>query len=106
MASARERIEQDVKANNIIMYVKGNKMFPQCGFSKAVMDVFTQLNVPFETRDVLEDPEVRDEIKAFTNWPTIPQVFVKGKFIGGCDIVMELFQNGELQNIVKDATAE
>jgi len=78
------------------MFVKGNEMFPQCGFSKAVMDIFGQYDVAFETRDVLDDPDLRDGIKKYSNWPTIPQVYVNGKFLGGCDIIVEMHNKGEL----------
>jgi len=97
----QKKIAEDVKNNPILLFVKGSRHFPQCGFSKAVMDVFDHLGVNYETRDVLSDPNLRDGIKQFTNWPTIPQVFIDGKFIGGCDIVRELFQTGELQNLVQ-----
>ena len=103
MTDIQKKIDEEVKNNPILLYVKGNRMFPQCGFSKAVMDIFGELNVPFETRDVLEDPEVRDGIKQYSNWPTIPQIFVNGKFVGGCDIVMEMHNKGELANLVKEA---
>ena len=97
----QKEIEQDITKNQILLYVKGNRSFPQCGFSKAVMDVFEHLGAPFETRDVLSDPNIRDGVKRFTNWPTIPQVFIAGKFVGGCDIIRDMFQSGELENLVK-----
>lgn len=99
----QNQIAQDVSQNKILLYVKGNRQAPQCGFSKAVMDVFEHIGQPFETRDVLSDPDIRDGIKRFTNWPTIPQVFIDGKFVGGCDIVRDLFQSGELETMVKEA---
>lgn len=102
----QKKIAEEVKANPIIMYVKGSRQMPMCGFSKAVMDVFGSLGVPFETRDVLSDPELRDGIKQYTNWQTIPQIFIKGEFIGGCDIVRDLYQRGELQKMVKAAVGE
>ena len=105
MSDVKSRIEEEIKANPVLLYVKGNRLFPQCGFSKAVMDIFQHMEVPFETRDVLEDPELREGIKQFTNWPTIPQIFLKGEFIGGCDIVRDLFQKGELEPMVKKALA-
>ena len=79
---------------------------PQCGFSKAVMDVFDHMGVEYKTFDVLSDPAVRDGIKKYTQWPTIPQVFIKGQFIGGCDIVRDLFQSGELEKLVKEAVGK
>ena len=97
------QIEQEVKANPIVMFVKGSRGMPQCGFSKAVMDIFDELGVEYKTVDVLSDPGVRDGIKAFTQWPTIPQVFINGEFVGGCDIVRELYLKGELENMVKKA---
>ena len=102
----KQRITADVTNNPILLYVKGSPGMPQCGFSKAVMDVFEHLGVPFKTVDVLADPQIRDGIKQFTNWPTIPQVFIKGQFIGGCDIVRDLFQSGDLEKMVKDATSK
>ena len=104
MADMQEKISQEVKQHPIIMYVKGSRQMPMCGFSKAVMDVFGSLGVPFETRDVLSDPELRDGIKQFTSWPTIPQIFINGEFIGGCDIVRDLYQRGELKKMVEAAT--
>lgn len=101
-----QRIAEEVKSHPIIMYVKGSRQMPMCGFSKAVMDVFGSLGVPFETRDVLSDPELRDGIKQFTQWPTIPQIFIKGEFIGGCDIVRDLHQKGELQKMVQAAVGK
>lgn len=96
-----EQIKKDIEDNKVMLYIKGEKGAPQCGFSAAVLNAFDQLGVAYEVRNVLADPELRDGIKAFTNWPTIPQIFIGGKFIGGCDITMEMFKNGELQQIVK-----
>ena len=99
--SIKEQISEDVKNNPVILYVKGNPKFPQCGFSKTVMDIFSNLGVNYTTRDVLADPNLRDGIKAFTNWPTIPQIFIKGQFVGGCDIVRDLYAKGELAKMVE-----
>ena len=96
-----EQIKKDIADNKVMVYMKGDKNMPQCGFSAAVVKAFTQLGVPFETRDVISDPELREGIKKFTNWPTIPQVFVKGEFIGGCDITLEMFKSGELQKLLE-----
>lgn len=96
------KIDKEVKNNKIIVFMKGTKDEPQCGFSAAVVDVFKALNVPFETRDVLEDNELREGIKKYSNWSTVPQVFIGGKFIGGCDITRELYQSGELQKMLKE----
>src|ERR1700724_3771885 len=91
-----ERIRADITENRVMLYMKGTAVFPQCGFSARVVQILTHLGVPFQTANVLEDPELRDGIKAFSNWPTIPQLYVKGEFVGGCDIVTEMFQSGEL----------
>ena len=101
MTDILEKIGEEVKLNKVMIYMKGSKDSPQCGFSAAVVDIFNALNVPFETRDVLSDNELREGIKKYSNWPTIPQVYVNGKFIGGCDITREMFKTGELQNLVK-----
>jgi len=97
-----EKIDNEVKSNKIIIFMKGTKDAPQCGFSAAVVDAFNTIGVPFETRDVLADNELRDAIKKYSNWPTIPQVFIDGKFLGGCDITRELYSTGELEKIVKE----
>jgi monothiol glutaredoxin len=96
-------INDEISRNKILIYMKGTRMFPQCGFSAATVKVFERLGVPFETVDILADPEKRQGIKEFTNWPTIPQVYVDGKFIGGCDIVCEMYERGELQGVVNAA---
>lgn len=101
--SIQERIKQDITNNKIMLFVKGEKNAPQCGFSAAVLDAFHRLNVPFEVRNVLADPELRDGIKAFSNWPTIPQIYINGEFIGGCDITLEMFKSGELQEKIESA---
>jgi monothiol glutaredoxin len=82
--------------------MKGSPVFPQCGFSSVVVQILTHLGVKFEARDVLADPAVRDGIKAFSNWPTIPQLYVKGEFVGGCDILKEMYQSGELEALLKE----
>lgn len=99
--NVHDQIKKDIAENKVMLYIKGEKGAPQCGFSATVMNVFDQLGVPYEARNVLADPALREGIKAFTNWPTIPQIFIGGKFIGGCDITMEMYQNGELQQMVK-----
>lgn len=103
MNDVLQKIDKEVKENKVIIFMKGTKTEPQCGFSAAVLDIFNMLNVPFETRNVLDDMELREGIKQYSNWATIPQVFINGKFIGGCDITRELFQTGELQKIVREA---
>jgi len=94
-----ERIQGDVTENPVMLYMKGTAMFPQCGFSARVVQILTHLGVPFQTANVLEDPELRDGVKHYSNWPTIPQLYVKGEFVGGCDIVTEMFQSGELETL-------
>ena len=96
-------IQDEIGTHKIMIYMKGTPIFPQCGFSAATVKVFEQLGVPFETVDLLADPEKRQAIKEFTNWPTIPQVYVDGKFVGGCDIVCEMYERGELQGVVDAA---
>ncbi|MEB3312670.1 MAG: Grx4 family monothiol glutaredoxin [Cyanobacteriota bacterium] len=102
-ASVRERIDQLIQANPIMVFMKGTKLMPQCGFSNNVVQILNILGVPFETFDVLADPDIRQGIKDYSNWPTIPQVYVKGEFLGGSDILIELYQNGQLQEIVEVA---
>ena len=97
-----DRIRQDIKDNDVVLYMKGTPVFPQCGFSAAVVQVLSHVGVKFKGVNVLTDPEVREGIKAFSNWPTIPQLYVKGEFVGGCDIVREMFETGELQSLLKD----
>ena len=92
----KERIEQDIASEDVVLYMKGTPVFPQCGFSAAVVGVLTHLGVPFRGINVLEDMAVREGIKAFSDWPTIPQLYVKGEFVGGCDIVREMHETGEL----------
>jgi len=98
---ATAQIEADVAAHKLLVYMKGTPSAPQCGFSAAVADVFNQLGVPYETRNVLDDPAIRKQIKEFTDWPTIPQVFVGHEFIGGCDITREMHESGELKTMVE-----
>lgn len=98
--AAIQQIEKDIKDHSIILYMKGDKMAPMCGFSGRVVQILSESGVEFETRNVLEDDSLRQAIKEFSDWPTIPQLYVKGEFIGGCDIVTELFQSGELQGIL------
>ncbi len=99
---AFERIESDIKQNPVVLYMKGTPVFPQCGFSARVVQILSHLGVPFKGVNVLEDMEIREGIKAYANWPTIPQLYVNGEFVGGCDIIMEMFQAGELQTMLKD----
>ena len=96
------RIRQEIESNDVVLFMKGSPVFPQCGFSATVVQVLSHLGVKFKGIDVLQDPGVRQAIKEFSNWPTIPQLYVKGEFVGGCDIVREMFQTGELQNFLRE----
>ena len=100
MASARERIDEIVRGNDIVLFMKGTELFPQCGFSSRAVAILEHLQVPFKTVDVLQDPEIRQGIKDYSDWPTVPQLYVKGEFVGGSDIMMEMFESGELQQLV------
>ena len=97
LEETKAKIEQEIKDNKISLFMKGNKMAPQCGFSAQVVHILNSLGVEYETRDVLQDENLRQAIKDYTNWPTIPQLYVNQEFIGGCDIVTELYQSGELK---------
>jgi monothiol glutaredoxin len=92
-----ERIRADISANDVVLYMKGTPVFPQCGFSAQAVQILNMLGVPFKGIDVLTDPSLRQGIKDFSNWPTVPQLYIKGEFVGGCDIMREMFQSGELQ---------
>jgi monothiol glutaredoxin len=104
--SINERIQGDIDQNAVFLYMKGTPMFPQCGFSARVVQILTHLGVPFKSANVLEDAELREGIKQFSNWPTIPQLYVKGEFVGGCDIVTEMFQAGELETMLSEKGVE
>ncbi|MCG8594456.1 MAG: Grx4 family monothiol glutaredoxin [Kiloniellales bacterium] len=95
-----ERIQQELNENQVVLFMKGTPVFPQCGFSATVVQVLNHLGVKFKGVDVLQDPGLRQGVKEFTNWPTIPQLYVKGEFVGGCDIIREMFQSGELQDLL------
>jgi len=97
-----ERIQSDISSNPVMLYMKGNAMFPQCGFSARVVQILTHMGVPFQTANVLEDPSLREGIKQFSNWPTVPQLYVNGEFVGGCDIVTEMYQSGELETLLTE----
>lgn len=101
----KDRIDNLVKENKIVVFMKGSKLMPQCGFSNNVVQILNSLGVPFQTVDVLADNEIRQGIKDYSNWPTIPQVYINGEFVGGSDVMIELFQNGELQQKVEVALA-
>ena len=100
MSDVQARIAEDVKNNDVLLYMKGTPVFPQCGFSAMAVKILGRMGAKFKAVDVLADPEVRDGIKTFSNWPTIPQLYVKGEFIGGSDIMMEMYENGELQQVL------
>ncbi|WP_114391550.1 Grx4 family monothiol glutaredoxin [Oleisolibacter albus] len=97
-----DRIQQDIGDNDVVLYMKGTPVFPQCGFSAAVVQVLSHMGVKFKGIDILVDPALRQGIKEFANWPTIPQLYVKGEFVGGCDIVRDMYESGELQSLLKD----
>ncbi len=103
MASIQDEIKQEITANDVVLFMKGTPQFPMCGFSGQVTQILDHLGVPFKGINVLENEELRNGIKVFANWPTIPQLYVKGEFVGGCDIVREMFQSGELASHLSDA---
>ncbi len=100
MATAKDRIEQDVKGNKVMLYMKGTPEAPQCGFSAQAVSILKSYNVPFKAFNVLSDEEIRSAIKEYADWPTIPQLYIKGEFVGGCDIMTELHQSGELKKLI------
>ena len=99
---AFDEIKREVTDNDVVLFMKGTPVFPQCGFSAAVVEVLSRMGVQFKGIDVLSNAEIRQGIKEFSNWPTIPQLYIKGEFVGGCDIVREMFQSGELETLFKD----
>lgn len=103
MSNVDAKIQETIDANKIVIFMKGSPSFPMCGFSAATIEIFNALEVPYETVDVLQDAEIREGIKTFSRWPTIPQVYVAGKFLGGCDIVSEMHAGGELKPMVAKA---
>jgi len=100
MADINAWIDEEVKSNDIVLFMKGTPQFPMCGFSGQVVQILDRIGAPYKGHNVLENAALRDGIKAYTNWPTIPQLYVKGEFVGGCDIVREMFQSGELQSLI------
>ena len=100
MSDANNRIDEIVKNNQVVLFMKGTPLFPQCGFSSRAVTILEHLDTPFESVDVLQDPEIRNGIKEYSDWPTIPQLYVKGEFVGGSDIMLEMFESGELQQLV------
>ena len=103
MTDATQRIDALVKSNDVVLFMKGTPLFPQCGFSSKAISILDHLGVTYESIDVLQDMEVRQGIKAFSDWPTIPQLYVKGEFVGGSDIMLEMYQAGELQELLTRA---
>lgn len=101
----KARIDTLLNENKLLVFMKGSKLMPQCGFSNNVVQILNTLGVPYKTIDVLDDPEIRQGIKEYSNWPTIPQIYLDGEFLGGSDIAIELYQNGELQQMVEVAMA-
>jgi len=100
MADPKEKIAEIVGANEVVLFMKGTALFPQCGFSSRAIAILDRLGATYETVDVLQDPEIRQGVKAYSDWPTIPQLYVKGEFVGGSDIMMEMFESGELQELL------
>jgi monothiol glutaredoxin len=96
MTTVHDRIQSEVSSNDVLLFMKGTPVFPQCGFSAAAVGILSNLGVKFKSVDVLKDPEIRQGIKEFSNWPTIPQLYVKGEFVGGCDILKEMYEADEL----------
>ncbi len=103
MAAIDDRIQTEITGNDVMLYMKGTPMFPQCGFSARVIQILTHMGVPFQSANVLEDDELREGIKVFSQWPTVPQLYVRGEFVGGCDIVTEMFQSGELETLLTES---
>jgi monothiol glutaredoxin len=101
-----DRIQGEITDNPVMLYMKGTAMFPQCGFSARVVQILTHMDVSFKTANVLEDDELREGIKQFSQWPTVPQLYVKGELVGGCDIVTEMFQSGELETLLAEKGVE
>ena len=102
MTDVNNKIKDLNKSNEVVLYMKGNPTFPQCGFSSTVVQILKHVGVNFQSYDVLQDEELREGIKIFSNWPTIPQLYVKEEFIGGCDIIREMFESGELKKLLTD----
>ena len=102
MTDANQAIDKEVKSNDVVLFMKGTPQFPMCGFSSQVVQILDYLGVPYKGINVLEDESIRQAVKDYSNWPTVPQLYVKGEFVGGCDIAREMFQAGELQQLLAD----
>ena len=105
-STVNDRIRQEIEESPVVLYMKGTPVFPQCGFSATCVQILTHLGIKFRGIDVLQDPSLRQGIKSFSDWPTIPQLYVKGEFVGGCDILREMFETGELQAMFEDKGVE
>jgi monothiol glutaredoxin len=106
MNSVDNRIQSLIDGNKVLLFMKGNRAIPMCGFSASLIQVLDRVNVPYETVDVLQDPEIREGVKSFSHWPTIPQLYVGGKFLGGCDIIRDMDAKGELAPLLRAATTQ
>lgn len=104
-AQLTQRIDTAIANNKILLFIKGTKEMPQCGFSARVVQIFTALGTPFTTMNILDDPALREGLKTYSKWPTFPQVYIGGQFVGGCDIVTEMYDKGELQSLLQSAAA-
>ena len=102
MSDTKARIDEIVGSNDVVLFMKGTALFPQCGFSSRAIAILDHLGVGYETVDVLQDPEIRQGVKDYSDWPTVPQLYVKGEFVGGSDIMMEMYQAGELQQLLDE----
>ena len=102
MNAVNDMIDAEVKGNDVLLFMKGTPVFPQCGFSGQVVQILDYLGVPYKGVNVLDNMEIREGVKTYSSWPTIPQLYVKGEFVGGCDIIKEMFEAGELQTYLKD----
>jgi monothiol glutaredoxin len=102
MSDTKARIDEIVQKNDVVLFMKGTALFPQCGFSSRAVSILDHLGVGFETVDVLQDPEIRQGVKEYSDWPTVPQLYVKGEFVGGSDIMMEMYEAGELQQLLDE----
>jgi monothiol glutaredoxin len=102
MSDTKARIDEIVQKNDVVLFMKGTALFPQCGFSSRAVAILDHLGVGFETVDVLQDPEIRQGVKEYSDWPTVPQLYVKGEFVGGSDIMMEMYEAGELQQLLDE----
>jgi monothiol glutaredoxin len=106
VSDAQGRIGDIVKSNDVVLFMKGTALFPQCGFSSRAIAILDRLSATYETVDVLQDPDIRQGIKEYSDWPTIPQLYVKGEFVGGSDIMMEMFESGELQELLGESASK